>query len=471
MTTKILVQTSSMPMRASLIALATASLLAACPAASFAQGFDQSVVAAQEAARAAQSLRLDSARIAEASRAALAESLAVLAQDPQLVGPLRGQLDRSFSVFGESSAYEAGISALDSERWQSAVDTFNRVIKSGKTRVDGAMYWKAYALNRLGQRTEAQAALQELFKAHPNSRYLDDARALEIELKQGSGQSVRPEDQANDELKSIAFSALMRNDPDRAIPIGQQLLQGRSSPKLKQQILFSLAMSATPKAQEVVAAIARGGQGINPDVQMKAIKYLGVYGRNNTSLLGEVYTGTKDPDVKRQIIRSLGSAHDDKQLVTIAKSETTPELRVEAIRQLGSMSGVAWVLNELAVSAPVVFPGTGTGTGSGSGSGSGVGRGTGGRAVFAGPRGATTRERAKADVAAIGEALVQIYRTDKDITVKKAVVSALSSQQNAKALVDIARAETNPEMKREIVSRLSSMKSKEATDYLMELLK
>jgi len=35
----------------------------------------------------------------------------------------------------------------------------------------------------------------------------------------------------------------------------------------------------------------------------------------------------------------------------------------------------------------------------------------------------------------------------------------------------MARAEKDPAMKREIVSRLSNMRSKEATDYLLELLK
>jgi hypothetical protein len=42
--------------------------------------------------------------------------------------------------------------------------------------------------------------------------------------------------------------------------------------------------------------------------------------------------------------------------------------------------------------------------------------------------------------------------------------------QSAKGLVEIARKETNPELKREAVQMLSNMKSKEATDYLMELI-
>jgi phenylpyruvate tautomerase PptA (4-oxalocrotonate tautomerase family) len=42
---------------------------------------------------------------------------------------------------------------------------------------------------------------------------------------------------------------------------------------------------------------------------------------------------------------------------------------------------------------------------------------------------------------------------------------------DAKALVDLARKESDPAMKRTIVERLTMMHSKEATDYMMELLK
>ena len=60
---------------------------------------------------------------------------------------------------------------------------------------------------------------------------------------------------------------------------------------------------------------------------------------------------------------------------------------------------------------------------------------------------------------------------DASVDVKKAVVNALFLQNNASGLVTLARAEKSPELKKEIVSKLSIMKSKEATDYLMELLK
>jgi hypothetical protein len=69
------------------------------------------------------------------------------------------------------------------------------------------------------------------------------------------------------------------------------------------------------------------------------------------------------------------------------------------------------------------------------------------------------------------EALTGIYASDASIEVKKAVINALFLQSNATGLVTLARAEKNVDLKKEIVSKLSVMKSKEATDYLMELLK
>jgi hypothetical protein len=50
-------------------------------------------------------------------------------------------------------------------------------------------------------------------------------------------------------------------------------------------------------------------------------------------------------------------------------------------------------------------------------------------------------------------------------------VNALFIQNNAPALVTLARAEKNMDLKKDIVSKLSNMNSKEAKDYLMELLK
>ena len=88
------------------------------------------------------------------------------------------------SAFGVSrnndwrGGYRSGTRALDDRRYEDAVRAFDAAIDSKDNRADGALYWKAYALNKLGKRTEALAALDRLDKEHGNSAWLGDAKAL-----------------------------------------------------------------------------------------------------------------------------------------------------------------------------------------------------------------------------------------------------------------------------------------------------
>ena len=67
--------------------------------------------------------------------------------------------------------------------------------------------------------------------------------------------------------------------------------------------------------------------------------------------------------------------------------------------------------------------------------------------------------------------LVSLYGSESDKGIRSEIINSFHNQNAAKPLVDIARKETDPELKRQVVQRLSNMRSKEATDYLMELLK
>ena len=49
-------------------------------------------------------------------------------------------------------------------------------------------------------------------------------------------------------------------------------------------------------------------------------------------------------------------------------------------------------------------------------------------------------------------------------------MAALFIRGDAKPLIELARKESDPALKRRIVERLSIMRSKEATDFLIELL-
>jgi tetratricopeptide (TPR) repeat protein len=94
--------------------------------------------------------------------------------------------------------YRQGKNYLDRKSYEQAIESFNRVIENKSSRADGALYWRAYALNRLGKRDDALATLTELQRNYPKSRWLDDAKALEAEVRQKNGQPVSPESTADE---------------------------------------------------------------------------------------------------------------------------------------------------------------------------------------------------------------------------------------------------------------------------------
>jgi HEAT repeat protein len=369
----------------------------------------------------------------------------------------------------EDRYYERGTSALQENRWDRAVEAFSEAVKLGGRRVDGALYWKAYAQNKQGQRAEALTTLGQLMKDFPGSRWLNEAKVLEIEIRQASGQSVAPERESDEELKLVAINALLNTDAERAVPMLEKLLQGNQSPKLKERALFVLTQSNSPRAREVVAQFARGSS--NPDLQMKALNYLGIYGnKENRQLLAEIYASSSDREVKRRILHSFMVSRDRERLLAAAKGEASPELRAEAIHLLGVM-GARTELSELyqaessvEVKEKILHAMFISGNAE--------------RLIEV----ARSEKEPKLRLRAIhslgimgqprtGDTLVSLYDAEKDTAVRKAVIQGLFIQGNASGLISLAKKETDMELKKEIVGKLSLIKSKEAVDYLMEILK
>jgi HEAT repeat protein len=367
----------------------------------------------------------------------------------------------------EVSQYDAGQSSLDAGKWDNAVQHFDAVIDMKGAKADGALYWKAYAQNKLGQRPEALATLGSLTKDYPKSRYLNDAKALEVEVRSGSGR-VDPAQESDEDLKLIAIQALQNSDAEQAVPMLQKVLQGTGSPRLKARALFVLAQSNSQKARDVLVSVAKGGS--NPDLQMNAIKYLGVHGgKENRAALAEIYGSTSDVDIKKRILSSFMVAGDKERVLSAAQSEQNPELRAEAVRQLGNMGAneELWTLYQKDSSVDVKKQII--------------------RAMFVGGHASRLIELAKAEqnpelrllaVRNLGimgskqtsDALVEIYGTSKDAEIRKAVINSLFIQNNAEGLVALARKESDLTMKKEMVQKISLMKSKVATDYMLEIL-
>jgi hypothetical protein len=364
--------------------------------------------------------------------------------------------------------YSDGREALDDDRYDQAASKFQQLVELNGPQTDAALYWKAYAENRLGRRDTALAAIADLKRRFPQSRWQKDASALEIEVKQATGQSVKPGDQSDDELKMLALQGVMNGDPQKGISILENILNGSGTPKLKSRALFMAAQSGRPEAREVLAKIARGQS--NPDLQRKAVEYLGLFGgAQSRETLAEVYASSSDASVKHAILRSYMIGGDRERLFAAAKSEKDESLRREAIRQLGLVHGTseleqlyrAETSTDLRREILQAF----------------FLAGDSGRLVRAaqGEKDPELRRAAIRNLGLIhsddsGKALQEIYSKETDHSVKAEVLNAYFLQGDAKALVAIARSEKDPELKKTAVSKLALMHSKEGSGYLMELL-
>jgi HEAT repeat protein len=370
----------------------------------------------------------------------------------------------------EDQEYEEGREAIDDERWQRAVDRFNRVVERRGARADTALYWKAYAQSKLGQRAEALSTLAALRQSHPKSRSLEQARALELEIRNSSGQTVSPESVQNEELKLFALQGLSNQDPDKAVPMLEKIIRGDSSSKLKERAMFVLAQMSEPRARRILADAAKDEA--HPDIQSKAIQYLGIHGgQENRALLSEVYQTSSNVRVKKRVLQAWMIAGEKDRILAAATGEKDPELRGEAIQQLGVMGAQDELMrlykqeSTREVKKKIL------------------------QSMFVGGASDRLLELAKTEQdpelrrTAVrnlgltgsdrsGQALVEIYNSEKDPGIRKAVIEGLFLQNNAEAMVALARKENDPAMKRAIVERLSLMGgSKVAMDYLMELLK
>jgi HEAT repeats len=365
----------------------------------------------------------------------------------------------------ESDLYEDGTDAIDDEEWEDAIRQFARVAEMKGSRTDGALYWTAYALNKLNRRSEALKSIETLKKDYPKSRWLNDAKALEVEVRSGAGERVRPE-QYDDETKVIAIQTLMHTDSEKAYPLLEKIIKSaNSSKKMKEQALFVLSQSSSPKAQQLLADIAKGNA--HPGVQRDAIRYLGIHGgKRSGALLAEIYASNVPVEVKKEVLQAYMISGNKAGVLAAAKGETNSDLREKAINLLGVMGARAELssmyatetsrdLREEIINA-LFIAGDSTRLGE-------LARNE------KDPKLRAEAIRKLGLMGGTGQTLLGFYATG-DENVKDAVIDALFVQGNAKALISLARKETDRQMKKEILQKLSVMGNDDAVAYMLEIL-
>ncbi|HEX6902253.1 MAG TPA: HEAT repeat domain-containing protein [Thermoanaerobaculia bacterium] len=360
----------------------------------------------------------------------------------------------------KDDVYRAGQRDIDAGRWTQAIEKFGEVARKGGSETDAALYWKAYAENKAGRSQQALATLRQLSAGHAKSEWIDDAKALEVEIRGGSGADE------DDELKLYALNGLMGSDPEKAVPLLQKFLRGNHSKELKEKALFVLSQSETPEGFKTLAEVARGAA--HPELQLQAIQYLGTAGGDEAMrVLDEIYRSSGKPEVREAVLHAYHVDERKGRILAIARDGNDP-LRREAVNLLGA-NEARQELRQLYQSEPelrmeIVHA-------------LGVAEDVETLARLA-------REEQNPDlrhqaIQGLGisetpeaaKALRSLYGSATDAPTREAVLHAFMVQDNARALIEIFNAEKDREVRREIVRLLATMDSDEAEKFLERIYK
>jgi hypothetical protein len=370
----------------------------------------------------------------------------------------------------EDQVYSEATRAIDEGRWTDAEPLLDQVFSLHGRRSDAAVYWKAYVKNKEGRAPDALEACLSLRQNFPKSPWLKECSALEIEIKGKSGSPVQPQAEQDEDLKLLALNSLMEGSDTNALPILQKILEGQSSERLKERALFVLTQNPSKQGQELLGQIVRGEK--DPHLQIKAIHLLtAAQGPNSAAMLGSIYTKSNDVAVKKAVLDSYLMMNDSEKVAQAAEHETDPELARHAVNELGAMGAVPRLaeiykstsskeMKSAILNAYVAAGGKGA---------EALG------AIASSEHDPELRRKAIRNIGASGgssavPALLALYSKSSDEESKKAVADALFVAGDAHDLVALARSEKDIAVRKNIVSKLALMHSKEATDYMLELI-
>lgn len=271
----------------------------------------------------------------------------------------------------DSSAYAAGTKAMNEHRWPDAVKSFDKVIAAKEKRVDAALYWKAYSLQKMDRGPLAAATCARLRANYSSSSWNKDCTALTIDMSamNEAMKNMRADmnnavknmhvnvhvnplisippipaiepfnggtGNPDEDIKILALNSLLRQDPAKAIPMLRGILTGNQPIGMKKHAIFVLAQSKSPEAQSILHDAVTGK--LDPALQQQAIQLTAIFqGNRDNAALENAYRSTSDPKIKQSIIQALFITHDAPRLVNLARSEKDLELKRSMVSELAVM--------------------------------------------------------------------------------------------------------------------------------------
>jgi HEAT repeat protein len=284
--------------------------------------------------------------------------------------------------------------------------------------VDAALYWLAYSLTKTERFAEADRQIERLFREHPKSNWMDDARTLRVQIA-GQVRDTRTIsnelDNENNEIKQIALQSMFQADPERGAAFVADILKpdSKASPRMKETAVMLLAQHGGAKSADTLIALARGG---DPKLQKTAIFWLGHSSDNRAFDLLQELAQSSDVEVAKSALFGLSQQGGDRAnqvLLNLARNGQSTALRRDAIFWL-AQSGGEKMLDEL----------------------------------------------------------FQLYANDKDVELKKQVLFVLSQSNNPRAaakLNEVARSGDSPELRKQAIFWIGQRGDEQTLQSLVQL--
>src|SRR4029078_12190938 len=109
---------------------------------------------------------------------------------------------------------------------------------------------------------------------------------------------------------------------------------------MRERAMFVLAQSGRPEARQVLVDFAKSST--NSELQTQAIRNLGLLGGQDArQTRSEIYATSPSIEARRAVLQAFMLGGDRGRLLEPARNETSPELRGEALQQLGVSGGRA----------------------------------------------------------------------------------------------------------------------------------
>lgn len=251
----------------------------------------------------------------------------------------------SLVLFAQDSgkeAYQKAMKAYSQKSYKEALSLYDKAFEQDASLRDSALFWKASSHFKLGQFNQTLNLLTNLLDNYPESRWREDAEALQAETLASTGK--KPSKADLNELSPETVMVFLSHLPEgEAIPLIKSILEREGDSRYQDQALFALTQLPGKVAKEMLRTYALDDQS---HLNSQALQYLAIsQDPENLEILRQKYKRASTQKAKQELLGAFMVGGDFKMLLEVAKTESDPELMQQAIVLLGTMGEEASLID------------------------------------------------------------------------------------------------------------------------------